>query len=283
MPAVSRPPPGSASALDWLLLVCLFVGETVVLVQYATNQINSTTFLGTHLGLSLTSALVGCSWLRPKKGALSTWDRLTLSCQMAVWTVLAGSLGIGIAAMMLLPRRTGDLSTKERHRTSVGPADRAVRRFELIHGTLIDQRLRIVGAHRVRPLLDVILEGELHEKFDALSLISKRYAPDFAIPLKQALGDGEASVRVLAATVMARQHSAFGRHIGALRTAVAAEPEHSAHWANLGRAHLDYAQSGLLDAAQADTEAGHSCEAFSHDTMSRAPHFRPDGVGKGAT
>ncbi len=89
-------------------------------------------------------------------------------------------------------------------------------RLELLHGSLLDRRLRLGHAHAIRPLLDVMIEGTQVEKLDALSLISKRYAPALAPALRRALEDKDGSVRVLAATVMAQQHNAFTKRIGAL-------------------------------------------------------------------
>jgi predicted Zn-dependent protease len=69
------------------------------------------------------------------------------------------------------------------------------------------------------------------------------------------LEDRDGSVRVLAATVMARQHNAYTKRIGALQAFAKTSPERPDHWGELGRARLDYAGSGLLEASRADAEA----------------------------
>jgi hypothetical protein len=89
---------------------------------------------------------------------------------------------------------------------------------------MLDHRLRLEHAHLIRPLLDVILDGSQTEKLDALSLISKRYTPDLAPVLRRALEDKEASVRVLAATVIAQQHSRSTTPIGASQTEAGVTP-----------------------------------------------------------
>jgi predicted Zn-dependent protease len=82
------------------------------------------------------------------------------------------------------------------------------------------------------------------------------------------LEDGDSSVRVLAATVMAQQHNAHTKRIGALQVAASAEPARSDGWGELGQACLDYAESGLLEASRAETEAnrGRAHLARSHTT-----------------
>ena len=95
--------------------------------------------------------------------------------------------------------------------------------------------MRLERAHAIRPLLDVIIEGTQLEKFDALSLISKRYDPALAPALRRALEDKDASVRVLAATVLAQQNNAHTKRIGALQAIARLTPEPRAIGANSGR------------------------------------------------
>ena len=105
-----------------------------------------------------------------------------------------------------------------------------------------------------REVMDVILDGTQMEKFDALSLISKRYAPAVAPALKRVLEDKDGSVRVLAATVMARQHNGYTRRIGERQAIARATPDDPNGWSALARAHLDYVGSGLLEESRAETE-----------------------------
>ena len=136
----------------------------------------------------------------------------------------------------------------------------ALPRLELLHGALLDQRLRISGGRATRPLLDVTIDGSQTEKFDALSLISKNYQPALAPALRRALEDRDGSVRVLAATVVAQLNNAHTKRIGALQTAAAAAPTHAAHWRELGRARLAYAESRMLEASRAEAEAARAAE-----------------------
>jgi hypothetical protein len=144
---------------------------------------------------------------------------------------------------------------------------------ERLHGALLDGRLRVTGAHRIRPLLDVITDGTSAEKLDALSVISKHYAPALAPALRRALEDPDASVRVLAATVMAQQNNNHTRRIGALQAAARGTPDLASTWRALGEAQLAYAESGLLDTRRADAEAS---QAYAN--LARAGRLEPPGA-----
>ena len=146
--------------------------------------------------------------------------------------------------------------------TATAAPDPAHSRLTALHTAINDHRLRILGAHASRPLLDIVIEATTAEKLDALSLIAKRYTPAFAPALRKALEDADGSVRVLAATVMAQLNNDHTRHIGALQNTALAAPT-GASWRALAEARLAYAASGLLDADRAQREAdeGRACLA----------------------
>jgi hypothetical protein len=148
-------------------------------------------------------------------------------------------------------------------------------RLALLHSALLDRRLRIGDAHSIRSLFDVMIDGTQLEKLDALSLISKHYAPALAPALKRALEDGDSSVRVLAATVMAQQHNAYTKRIGVLQASAKAAPGHSDGWSELGQACLDYAESGLLEASRAATEANQGRAYLAHSRMAHTELLEP--------
>jgi hypothetical protein len=129
---------------------------------------------------------------------------------------------------------------------------------------LLDRRVHLDQVHPVRPLMDVILDGTQTEKFDVLSLISKRFVPAAAPVLKCALEDSDAPVRVLAATVMAEQHNACTKRIGDCQTIARAAPDAPDGWRALGKAHLDYATSGLLEGSRAEIELDHARTHLAH-------------------
>jgi hypothetical protein len=156
----------------------------------------------------------------------------------------------------------------------------AIERVERMHITLLDRRVRLEGACRIRPLMDVIAEGSQSEKFEALGVVYRRYEARLSAVLKRALRDPDTSVRVLAATVTAKLHTTYSRKIGDCQTAAAAKPRLAQNWRNLAEARLAYARSGLLEAprarAQIEFAVGDLSRAAELDPADRASASRLD-------
>ena len=163
------------------------------------------------------------------------------SLLLATWVLVGGFGGVLIWGLLALPR--GRLLRLERTQTSQGRADDMAKQ---LHNQLIDGRLRIEGAHLIRPLRDVLATGTQAQKFRALNATARRYSVDLAPALRVALKDVDPAVRVLASSVMA---SLDARYLGRVRLATIrsqAEPANSVHWLELSQAFLAYAGSGLL-------------------------------------
>jgi hypothetical protein len=270
-----------------LLLVCgLLCLEAGLFVAFSANPLDMPLVLGIHLGLCAWTATIGRWWVRAHSGVAHAGDNAATVLHLAAWTALAGPFGTIIAAMLLVPRRdamcatTGSNSSATPSGAKPPGADEhnKMTRLELLHSALLDRRLRMGGAHPIRPLLDVMIEGTQIEKLDALSLISKRYAPALAPALRRALEDGDSSVRVLAATVMAQQHNAHTKRIGVLQTAARAAPERPDGWSELGQACLDYAESGLLEASRAETEANQGRAHLARSHVASSPMARAESL-----
>jgi hypothetical protein len=218
---------------------CLVALEAALLAAFCNGWFDWPMALTAHLALSLVVVLVGRSGAERREAVL----------QLAAWTALLGPFGALIGMTLVLPGAAcRDVATPE------AEGDATPGRIEALHNTLLDGRLRLGGAHGVRPLLDIVIEGTTAEKLDALGLIAKRYVPALAPALRRGLEDGDASVRVLAATVMAQLHNGHTRRIGALQEAAQAVSTPAA-WRALGEARLGYATSGLLETDRARREA----------------------------
>lgn len=246
------------------LLLCLCCLQAGLFAAFATGRVDASAFLQVHLGMCAVLAILGCYL-----SATASIDRAAMLFQLAAWTGLAGPFGCFIAAGLLVRRSSATVSD-----AGAGPGP-DLPRLQLLHGSLLDRRLRLEQVHPVRPLLDVIVEGTQSEKFDALGLIHKRYTPALATTLRRALEDADGSVRVLAATVMAQQHNAHTRRIGVLQESARANADVPQRWRDLGQAQQDYAQSGLLDASRAETELG---RARHHLSRAQQLELRPQGA-----
>lgn len=245
---------GSA-AWAWFGLPLLAL-QSAFLFGFVVDGMPVSAYMLRHLGLCLATMTVAAGWAALAAPAERS-DRLAVSLQMVLWMLLGGPFGTAAALALLAPMSPSAALHPADHETPAVPFDR----LERLHGAMLDARLRLPDAHRVRPLLDVITIGSQAEKIDALNVISRRYSAAAAPLLKRALADSDGAVRVLAATVIAQQHNAHTSRIGALQARAAAAPEALSSSAELAQAHLAYADSGLLDAARADAER-HSAEQF---------------------
>ena len=237
-------------------IICQQLG---LVLAFVAHRLDMRMYLCVHIGICATAAILGVCWIRTSSTAQDANEKAAVVLLLVACTGLAGPLGTLIAAALLVPQSTavrkGEAPFQKDSTTIRHPE---LTRLELVHGSLLDCRLRIEGAHGIRPLLDVIIEGTQFEKFDALSLISKHYAPALAPALQRALQDKDGSIRVLAATVMAQLHNGYIERIGALQAAAQTAPECSKHWNELAQAHLDYAGSGLLEPSRVAAEENHA-------------------------
>ena len=262
--------PARSSGL-WSLVLGLLCLQSGLFLAFVAGRIETPLYLGLHLGLCVATAACGRWWIGSSAAARATGDMRAVVLQLVVWTALAGPFGTLIAVALLVPRRATASDAEDTGDTTFtinqGPE---LTRLELLHGSLLDRRLRLENAYSIRPLLDVVIDGTQIEKLDALGLISKRFVPALAPVLKRALEDKDAAVRVLAATVMAQQHNSFIKRIGALQATATEAPESAKHWSELGQAHLTYAESGLLERSRAEAE---TAQALAH--LARAEQLDP--------
>ena len=228
----TAPVPRSAARITrpMLLVFCLLCLESTLFLAFATGRLETGAFVNLHLAVCAATATFGFWWVGATSTAAVADDKIAAVLQSVAWTVLAGPFGTVVAAALLVPRKAGASHTE------AAASRPGLARLELLHGSLLDSRMRLEHAHAIRPLLDVIIEGRQLEKFDALSLISKRYDPALAPALRRALEDKDASVRVLAATGTWRNRT-IPTPSGSVRCRPSPEPrpEPRAIGANSGR------------------------------------------------
>jgi hypothetical protein len=227
-------------------LLCLCSLQSTLFLAFASGRLDTLWYLSCHLGLCAITAALGTRWVCASVADGDAGTRFALVVQLVGWMALGGPFGTLVATALYVPKgepvSIGNVA---------GGRRAELPRHEVLHNSLLDHRLRLRGAHAARPMLDIMIEGTRLEKLDALGVISRRYAPAFAVALRRALQDGDNSVRVLAATVLAQQHGIFAKRIGALQVRVKEDPGNPEIWRGLGQAGLAYAESGLLEAAQA--------------------------------
>jgi hypothetical protein len=112
------------------------------------------------------------------------------------------------------------------------------------------RRLRIDGASAAQPHCDLITDGSVKQKHDALSVIQRRFDPALVRALRLAEADPDQSVRVLAATVAIKLQTRFASQIEDLQAA-ATEARTIDAWLALADAHARFGASGLLSVTDA--------------------------------
>lgn len=177
-------------------------------------------------------------------------QRNSAALQIVGWSAFAGPFGAFVATALAFPTASRIESDADDLAT-----DRfAIERVEHVHGALLDRRVRLEGASRIRPLMDVITEGSRAEKLEALRVVYQKYEAGLSTVLDRALRDSDTSVRVLTATVIAKLNANYSRDIGNRQRETAANPELAQNWRALAETRLAYAQSGLLDPPRAQAQ-----------------------------
>jgi hypothetical protein len=255
---------------SWLLgFVVVLVGwQTALLFALLGGVIE----LGAYAGIHFFGCGVLAAYLVWRLKAPAIDNRYSAAVQIVAWSAFAGPFGAFIGAALSLPSlpirsdilRDGDID-------DLTGDSNAIDHVEQMHITLLDRRVRLEGACRTRPLIDVIAEGSRSEKLQALGVVYRKYEARLSAVLKRAMRDSDMSVRVLAATVTAKLHATHTRKIGDCQTAAAAEPRCAQDWRDLAEVRLAYGESGLLEAAQVRAQLEAAV-----DDLSRAAELDPD-------
>ncbi len=235
--------------------------------------------LGQYAGAQGLGCLLPAVWLTLRLGRPQSDPRDRIAVQMLVWSGLAGPFGAFVALGLLVPQEPA-ASRFDRQAVGAGGPDGSpapLDAAERVQIGLLDKRVRLEGAARIRPLLDVMTEGSREERLEALRVIYKRYDRDLGPALRQALQDPDSSVRVLAATVIASLNGKFGLAIGKRLSEAAASPEAGGGWRRLAEARLDYARSGLLERSRARAQI-----LSANEDLARATRLDPSDPAQNA-
>lgn len=239
-----------------------------------------------ELGAYVTMHFLGCFALAAclvwrLKGSL-TADRYATALQIVAWSAIAGPFGAFVASALSFSSPMRAVAARDRDATGRAADCSEVELAERMQVALLDGRVRIEGASLIVPLTDVIAEGSQADKLEALGVIYRRYEVRLSGMLKRALRDSNASVRVFAATVIAKLHATYSGRIGNCQIAAIASPGLAQNWRNLAEARLAYADSGLLEApqarAQVEVAAGDFSRAAELDPAGQASDGRLDIV-----
>jgi hypothetical protein len=251
-----------------VFVVVLLAWQIALLIALLYGFIELDVYLGLHFASCLAWAV--WSFRGSSAAALDSPDFAPL--QIIAWCAFAGPFGAFVAAALSFRQAPARSETISVNNVEILSTDRdQSKRVEHMHLALLDHRVRLKGADHIRPLIDVIAEGSRSEKLEALGVLYRRYGAELGAVLKRALKDPDTSVRVLAATVVAKLHATFGRRIGDCQAATDSTPNVAQSWRNIADARFAYADSGLLEGQRARAEI-----EFAIGDLLRADEIDPD-------
>jgi hypothetical protein len=246
-------------ALFGLAVIVAFVCEAVFATALSHDVIGGAGMLAAHVCLCL--SIAASAHVRSVRHNEAGHALL----QLAIWTTMAGSLGALVAGSLGFVdwyRAAGSQSfgswLDEQLEGRHGGRSRHILR------KLHDKRVRIEGADKVQPLVDVLASGGQREKFAALSAINQRYEVALAPALRLALKDADPFVRVLASTVMIRLQTAYSDRLVSCQETSRRDPASAGSWRALGEAHAAFGISGLLERPQARDQLKLAADQFKH-------------------
>jgi hypothetical protein len=228
----------AAAQLGWqTVLFCSLLAGSVELGTYIVVNVLSCAALAAHL------------IRRARHGEAR--DRYFAALQIVAWSAVAGPFGTLVAMAVAFSSPIHSWRARDRGALRMTTERDEVELCERVHIALLDHRIRIEGACHIHPLMDVIAEGSQPQKLEALGVVYRKFEMGLVAVLRRGLRDSDASVRVLAATVMSKLHAIFVGKVGACQVTAAAHPLMAESWCNLAQARLAYAASGLLEGEQA--------------------------------
>jgi hypothetical protein len=241
-----------AGLTHWLsgFAAALLLCQTALLGSLLNGQIQLDTYvLFDVFGCTALAALL--VWRARHAGS---HDNCSVALQIVAWSAVAGPFGTFVAMAIAFSSPIHLRMVRDRGVVLMTTEHVEVEPSERVHIALLDHRIRIEGASRIHPLMDVIAEGSQPEKLEALGVVYRKFETRLVSVLRHGLRDSDASVRVLAATVISRLHALFVGKVGDCQTTAAAHPLMAQSWRNLAEARLAYAASGLLEGKQARSQ-----------------------------
>ncbi len=233
-----------ASAANGLFIVLAMVVSLL-------HAFNLYLFLGTniwpvipvllHLAIAFVTAMV--TYAQYKKGM--DVQHLAILSIVAATTGVFGSLGalLGFVVAAIFKRRSHHF--KEWYET-IFPTD-SISEPQRIHDNImegIDENPRQYG---VMPFVEVMRLGSENQKRRALAKMTSRFHPRFAPAFREALADSSNTIRVQAATAVAKIERDFMVKLNRIELARTKAPKDPHLTMALAKFYDDYAFTGVLD------------------------------------
>ncbi len=227
----------------------LFVLLALVLVLL--HGINLYLFLGTklwpviplliHLGIS--AVVAGIAYAEYRKGMDA--QHLALLAIVSSVTGIFGAVGALIGFLSTLIFRARSHRFSEWYAT-IFPTD-VTSDPQMIYDSIMEGLDENPSHYSVMPFNDVMRLGSENQKRRALAKMTSRFSPRFAHAFKVALADKNNTIRVQAATAIAKVEREFANKLVRIEQARAASPNNPTLTLALAKFYDDYAFTGVLD------------------------------------
>lgn len=223
----------------------------LALVMTLLHAFNLYLFLGTtiwpiipvilHLGISVVAALI--TYAQYRKGL--DVQHLAVMTIVSATTGIFGTLGalIGFASTLIFRSRSQQFADWYE---SIFPTD-LPSDPETIYDRIIEGIDENPSLYSVMPFTDVMRLGSENQKRRALAKMTSRFSPRFAPAFRMALSDTSNTIRVQAATAVAKVERDFGRKLERIELARTKDPKNPVLTLALAKFYDDYAFTGVLD------------------------------------
>ncbi|MDX2095718.1 MAG: hypothetical protein SFW64_07265 [Alphaproteobacteria bacterium] len=233
-----------ATATNGLFLV-------VALLLIAAHGFNLYLFLGAgvsptlpvalHLFISAVVALI--AYANYRKGL--DVQHLALLAIVASVTGIFGAVGALAGFLFTVIFRGRSHHFREWYET-IFPTDQTTD-AQTIYDSITEGLDENPSAYSVMPFADVMRLGSENQKRRALAKMTSRFSPRFAGAFKAALADGNNTIRVQAATAIAKVEREFAAKLARIELARTKHPGDATLTLALAKFYDDYAFTGVLD------------------------------------
>ncbi len=227
----------------------LFILIAIILVVL--HAFNLYLFLGTtiwpvvpliiHLVISLVVSLIAYAQYRSGMDA----QHLALLAIVSSLTGIFGAVGALFGFIFNVIFRARSHHFSEWYET-IFPTD-PISPPQVIYDSITEGLDENPSPYSVMPFADVLRLGSENQKRRALAKMTSRFSPRFAEAFKSALADNNNTIRVQAATAIAKVEREFTRKLLRIEQARAMQPNNPALTLALAKFYDDYAFTGVLD------------------------------------
>ena len=227
----------------------LFV--VIALILIVLHAFNLYLFLGTgmwpvipvliHIAISVVVALI--AYAQYRKGM--DVQHLALLAIVSSVTGIFGAVGALLGFIVTVLFRTRSHPFNEWYET-IFPTD-TTSTPQVIYDSITEGLDENPSTYSVMPFGDVLRLGSENQKRRALAKMTSRFSPRFASAFKSALSDSNNTIRVQAATAIAKVEREFGAKLLRIELARSKQPNNALLTLALAKFYDDYAFTGVLD------------------------------------